>query len=105
MIVKPETFELLSGAEDLSDYSRAGKAAYDKALVMAPYTNHHFFCKNCGVHSFGMGNIPEIGGAYVSVNVACLDDVNFEEVMQTPVRFMNGRDNDWFSVPKFTAHM
>ena len=28
------------------------------------------FCRNCGIHQFSRGDIPEIGGAFVSVQLA-----------------------------------
>jgi hypothetical protein len=86
-IVKPDDFTLLSGEEDLSSYQFASRSA------------EHLFCKTCGIKSFGRGNVPEIGGAYVSVNVTCLDDATLEELSSAPVRHMDGRNNNWFEVP------
>ena len=93
-IVKPAAFTLLSGEDSLGDYQGPNNK-----------TAHHYFCKHCGVRVFGKGHIPEIGGDYVSVSLAALDDVSPEELMQGPLRFMNGRDNDWFNPPAFTRHL
>ena len=87
LIVGAAEFRLLSGAADLTEYSFGTGAA------------KHRFCRHCGVKSFGRGNVPEIGGAYVSVNVACLDDATLEELSTAPVRYMDGRHNNWFEVP------
>lgn len=92
-MVKPAAFTLLSGEEALTDYQGQNKAG------------HHFFCKHCGVRPFGKGHVPEIGGDYVGVNLAALDDVSPEELMQGPLRYFNGRDNDWFHPPAFTRHL
>ena len=92
-VVKPEAFKLLSGEESLSDYQFGSKQA------------HHKFCRRCGIASFGHGYIEEIGGAYYSVNIACLDDVDPTELASAPVQYMNGRDNDWFSPPAETRHL
>ncbi|TSD59682.1 GFA family protein [Variovorax sp. KBS0712] len=86
-IVKPDDFTLLSGENDLSSYQ------------FGSFSAEHLFCRHCGVKSFGRGNVPEIGGAYVSVNVSCLDDATLEELSTAPVRYMDGRHNNWFEVP------
>ena len=55
--------------------------------------------------SFGRGELEVLGGRYYSVNLACLDDVEPAALAQAPVRYANGRDNDWFSEPAVTAHL
>ena len=92
-IIKPGAFRLLSGANDLSDYRFASKQG------------SHLFCKHCGVRSFERGNVPEIGGEYVSVKLACLDGVDPAELVAAPVRYLNGRDNNWFEPPSETRHL
>jgi hypothetical protein len=104
-IIKPEEFNLVSGQEWLSDYTEGAPLTFKPGEVIAPYAGHHLFCKLCGTHAFGKGNLPEIGGEYVSINVACLDDVNFKEAMSSPIRYFDGRNNNWFSVPEYTAHL
>jgi hypothetical protein len=91
--VKPDAFRLLAGEADLSDYQFGSKQA------------HHLFCKHCGVRTFGRGHVPEIGGDYVAINVACLDDVPDAELAALPVRFLNGRDNDWMHQPAETRYL
>ncbi|HET9957599.1 MAG TPA: GFA family protein [Polyangiaceae bacterium] len=93
VIVKPDAFRLLSGEDQLSDYQFGGKVG------------HHLFCKNCGVRTFGRGNIPEIGGEYCSVILSTLDDLDPGELAEAPVRYFNGRDNDWFHTPSETRHL
>jgi hypothetical protein len=80
IIVKPSAFRLLSGAESLSDYPGGGSPV------------HHLFCKVCGIHSFGRGDIPELGGAFCSVSMNCLDGVDLSGV---PVRYLDGRHDTW----------
>jgi hypothetical protein len=93
VVVKPEAFRLLAGAQDLTDYQFNTR------------TMHHTFCRHCGVHAFGRGYVEELGGAYYSVNVACLDDITAAMLAGLPVQYFNGRDNDWFNVPKETRHL
>ena len=49
---------------------------------------------------FGRGYVEQIGGHYVSINLAALDNASDEELSTAPVQFMNGRDNDWFNAPR-----
>jgi hypothetical protein len=93
MIVKPPAFRLLAGQDALADYSFASKSA------------HHQFCKTCGVHTCGYGNIPEIGGAFVSVSVHCLDNVTPEELASIPVKYSDGRNNNWWNEPAETRYL
>ncbi len=82
-IVQPSAFELLAGEDALSDYQFNTKSM------------HHLFCKHCGIRSFGRGNIPELGGQFVSINLNCLEGVSDEELSAVAVTHFNGRDNDW----------
>ena len=91
--VSPKDFRLLQGEANLSDYQFNTKSA------------HHLFCKTCGVRPFGRGDIPELGGAYVSVNVAALDDAEPRELIEAPVRYFDGRNNAWEREPAETRHL
>lgn len=93
VIVKPEAFRLLSGEDALSNYQFGSLQA------------EHLFCRNCGVRPFGRGHIEQIGGAYVSVKVNCLDDVDPRELIEAPVNYANGRDNAWWNAPEETRHL
>jgi hypothetical protein len=92
-IIKPAAFRLQSGADSLTEYrfgSRQGE---------------HLFCKHCGVRSFERGHIKEIGGDYVSVKIACLDDLDPLELLAAPVNYATGRDNKWWEPPAETRHL
>ena len=93
VIIKPDAFRLLSGADALSDYQFGSKAG------------HHLFCKHCGVRSFERGYVEQIGGDYVSVKVLALDDAPLDEILAAPVRYANGRDNAWWDPPAETRHL
>ncbi|HVZ30468.1 MAG TPA: GFA family protein [Asticcacaulis sp.] len=91
--LKPADFRLLSGEDNLGDYQ------------FGTMSGHHRFCKTCGINTHGHGHIPEIGGDYVSVKLSVLDDMSEDELVNAPVRFMNGRDNDWFHTPPETRYL
>jgi hypothetical protein len=74
----PETaFRLLKGEDQLSDYQ------FNKKHI------HHYFCRNCGVRSFGQGTDGK-GNTMVSTNVRCLDDVG-ETAESLPVQWFDGK--------------
>ena len=93
VILKPAAFRLISGEGDLTDYQFGSKAG------------HHLFCKHCGVRSFERGYIEQIGGDYISVKVASLEDVDLKELIDAPVRYANGRDNKWWEPPAEARHL
>lgn len=93
VIIKPDAFRLISGADATIDYQFGSKAG------------HHLFCKTCGVRSFERGYVEQIGGHYVSIKVASLDDVSPQELIDAPVKFANGRDNSWWTPPAETRHL
>jgi hypothetical protein len=94
--VKPEAFRFHSGESELTNN------AFDfgpKGYV------HHLFCRHCGVQPLIRGHIAEVGGPYVSINLGALDDLNPEEWANAPVRYMDGRHDDWFHQPAHIRHL
>jgi hypothetical protein len=92
--VKPDAFRLLAGHEQIGEYGfREGSE------------NRHVFCKHCGVRLYTRGYVEQIGGHFVSVVLSTFDDLPVATLAAAPVRYMNGRDDDWFHVPAETAHL
>ena len=91
--VKPHAFRLLSGEAALSDYQ------FNTQSV------HHLFCKHCGVRPFVHGNLEAVGGEFYSVALACLDDVDPQELINAPVKYCDGLHNLWWETPKETRHL
>lgn len=91
---RPETFRLLAGAGEMTDYRGRNSVA------------HHLFCKHCGVHAFEWVDVPNMtGGIYYNINVACLDGVDVDELMAAPVTYYDGRNDDWGSRPAEVRHL
>lgn len=91
-VAKPDNFRLLSGEADLTRY------------VFNTRKNHHYFCKHCGVRSFGVGNETSIGKMY-GVNIGCLEGVPDEELSRIPITYVDGGNERWQSAPQFFAHL
>jgi hypothetical protein len=92
-VLKRDAFRLLAGEGALHDYQLGSKRI------------HRLYCRNCGVPLFDRGHIPGIGGDYVSIRLSTLDDATDEELAEAPVRYFNGRDNDWRTPPAEIRHL
>jgi len=90
--VRPEQFRLLSGEDSLGDYQFNSNSV------------HHRFCRTCGVATFGHGFIEEVGGAFYSVSLATIDDAECE-LAAAPIKYMDGRNNNWWNAPAETRHL
>lgn len=91
--VPSEAFRLKQGADNLTHY-RFGEGGID-----------HTFCKTCGVYSFVSSSLEVMGGDFVCINVACLEDVTPEELAAAPIRYEDGANDDWDNPPPITSYM
>jgi hypothetical protein len=90
--VQPAAFRLLAGAEALGEYRYHTKR------------DGHFFCKHCGIHTFCTGESPRLG-AFHAVVLACLDDLPVDELLAAPVRYLDGRNDNWVTPPGEIRHL
>jgi hypothetical protein len=100
VLVRATEFRLAQGAEMLSEY-RFGSGGVG-----------HYFCRTCGIKLFGRVRLEDMSAAtetsssdYYAVNVACLDDATDEELASVPVRYEDGRNDDWGRPPAETRHL
>ena len=64
------------------------------------------FCRGCGIVPYGRVDAADWNdGAYVSVNVAVLDDLDPAELVAAPIQFCDGRNDNWWEKPAVTAHL
>jgi hypothetical protein len=81
--VKPEDFRLTQGNEVLTDYQHTPPAKPEPFL-------HLCFCSRCG----GMGS------AFYAINLGSLDDASDEELSEAPIKYTDGRHDDWSATPQ-----
>jgi hypothetical protein len=79
-IIKPAAFKLLTDPAKLATYSRMPEIA------------NRYFCARCHVMVYGAGNLPAIGGEFVSVPLNVLDDIDLCEVS---IAHWDGRHDNW----------
>lgn len=82
VIIEPEAFQLLQGEDEVSSYEWGQKVG------------KRFFCKHCGVYCYGTGHLEYLGGAYVSINLNTLDDV---DPWALPRKHFDGRHDNWMA--------
>lgn len=69
------------------------------------HPNEHCFCTICGVRVFSRGDIPEMGGLFVTVAIAALDDATPEEIIAAPVNWLDGLNDNWWNAPAEVRHL
>ena len=92
-VARPDSLRLLSGESELTEY------------LFTTKLNRHLFCKHCGVRSFGIGTPPESGGLMYGVSVTCLENIEPQELINAPIIYVDGRNNNWHMPPAETRHL
>jgi hypothetical protein len=93
MLLKPDQFRLISGADAMNDYQFGMKVG------------HHRFCARCGVATHGDGHLEQLGGDFVSIQVSTLDDVTPEQFAAAPIQFQDGRHDNWWNEPAVKSYL
>lgn len=85
-------FRLLDGAEALGEYR------------FHLQRDGHCFCRHCGINVFSTGRSARLG-AFHAVTVASLDDLPVEALLAAPVRYIDGRNDEWELPPVEVRHL
>jgi hypothetical protein len=93
VIIKPEAFRAIAGEDNRTEYS------------FGTGVGRHAFCKTCGVRTYTRGHLEQLGGAFVSVALASLDDLDPADLAGAPVKHFDGRNNNWWNAPVETRHL
>lgn len=91
----PDDFVLERGEDALTTYARKTES----------FEISHKFCATCGTQTHGDGFLEELGGAFVAVRVAALDDLSVETLVSAPVTHCDGRHDNWWNSPDETRHL
>jgi hypothetical protein len=91
--VEPEAFRLAPGSQEGVPYHKHAQA---------PVKYH---CPTCGVRTHARGDADYMGGPFVCVFVATLDDASVEELLSGPTRYSDGLNNNWMNPPPDIRHL
>lgn len=93
MLIKPEQFRAIAGEDQRTEYS------------FGTGQGKHAFCKTCGVRTFTRGHLEQLGGAFVSIALSSLDDLDPADLIAAPVKFFDGRNDNWWNAPSEARHL
>ena len=92
--IQPDAFAATSGEEHLHHHPVGAK------------DGRGWFCRHCGVTPYVRIEGAEWNdGPYVQINVAALDDLDPAELIAAPVRYADGRHDNWWHPPAEIRHL
>ena len=91
-VVEPSRFQLLDGGASLREYR------------FGAHRDGHHFCGVCGINVFSTG-VAQQSGPFVAVTVASLDDLPVDALMEAPVCYIDGRNDNWHTAPAEVRHL
>jgi hypothetical protein len=91
--VRPAQFRLLTSTATAKGYRKH------------PQSSTKYFCADCGMWTHELGSADYMGGDFVGIFLSSLDDVEPQELIEAPVRYSDGRNNNWQNAPAETRHL
>jgi hypothetical protein len=92
-MTKPIALRVLEGEGMLADY------------VVGGGIGHHRFCKTCGVRVFATGHLEQLGGDFAVVCINTLDHITPEAFGEIPIKYGDGRNDNWWNEPVVTSYL
>ncbi len=92
-LIRPAAFRVTEGEEALATYTVGGGIG------------NHRFCKTCGVRIFSAGHLEQLGGDFVTVQLATLDELTPEDFAAIPIKYADGMNDNWRNEPKVTSYL
>lgn len=89
----PEHFRWLTGKETTAVYHTN------------EFTAKKYHCKGCGVRTHEIGNAEWMGGEFVGIYIATIDDIDEDELANAPVTIADGLHNNWTGTPAETRNL
>lgn len=96
--MKSNKFELLAGEDMLGTYEWVPPGREAPSLT-------HRFCLRCGVRIYTTGENPKLGGRFYAIHVPTVDDLDREELVRAPLRFVDGAHDRPGRAPEDTRLM
>ena len=91
-VVPPKAVRVLEGKAELTQY------------LFNSMQNEHRFCRTCGVRPYGIGRNAEDMEVY-GVNIGCLEGVSPEELAAAPIRYCDGKNDNWQNPPAIVTYL
>ena len=91
-VVPSARFRLVAGQDAVSEYRFHLKR------------DGHCFCRHCGINVWSTGDAPA-SGPFHAVTVASLDDMPVDDLVAAPVRYIDGRNDNWATPPAEIRHL
>lgn len=86
LFVKDGDFRLLAGEELLSSYEWIPPGQTEAGLT-------YRFCARCGIRVYATGDLAELGGRFHAIHVPTVDDIDREELVDAPIRFIDNAND------------
>ena len=93
--IDPSAFRLLTGEDRLGGYCKQDDWG----------EGCHHFCQTCGIATHSSARSEAMGGAFVTIQVAALDDMPVADLLAAPLRIVDGLYDDWEHAPEETRHL
>ena len=82
LFVRGDAFKLLAGDDVLSSYEWIPSGRSEPGLT-------YRFCSRCGVRLYATGELAQLGGRFYALHVPTVDDFDREELVQSPLHFID----------------